>query len=188
MKAILGITAAAFLASTAAFANPAPSDTATLTVTGTVSDSMEMFVSTATDSALELIDGSTNGASNAMGVVQKFGEGPNGGWVRSATFHEADYSISGNMKIEIDVANSSHDLVSITAGLGAAPAEGVTWQVAGASLTEQGDAVVASNRVLDANKDHVEDNIPLVVTIKDTAADNTDLGAVITFTAALSSL
>ncbi|HVT42875.1 MAG TPA: hypothetical protein VMT00_00640 [Thermoanaerobaculia bacterium] len=182
------IVLAAMITLTATFASAQLSDSATLTVTGTVDESIEMYVSAATNNPLTLTNGGSAAASNAMGIVSKFGAAPSGGWVRSATFDAASYSISGNVKIEVDAANTSHNTIAIAAQLGSAPPTGISWTVNANSMTNLASGSVVSGQPLDVNDDYVADNVALVVTIQDSAADAADLGNVITFTASLTTV
>lgn len=180
---------AAMITLTATIASAQLSDSATLTVTGTVDESIEMFISEATTAPLTLASGSGSAAAtNAMGTVSKFGAAPSGGWVRSATFDAVSYSISGNVKLVVDAANTSHNTAAIVAQLGSAPPVGIAWTVAGNSMTNLASGSVVSGQALDVNDDYVADNVVLAVTIQDSAAKLADLGNVITFTATLTTV
>lgn len=156
MKKVLLLTifAALMMISSAAVAQTTASGT--LTVTATVTGSINLvFNSDASGLALSSGAG-TNAATLAFGNVSAFGP-ISGGIVRSTT--ATTFTVSSAVDVLVTKTNSASANYSLTAQLGSAPA-GNTWTVGGVGVTNTSATPITATGTYAANS-----NFPVAITV-----------------------
>jgi len=125
----------ALAVSTSAFA---ATNSATLTVTGTIDSSISMTVESA--------GGTTSGtgtaaATSALGSISKYGSAPTGFTLARGA---SDWTLSSTVGVQVDKANLTSTDYTLTAQLGSAPASGVTWKLNGSTLSDSAATTLTS--------------------------------------------
>jgi hypothetical protein len=169
---LLTIFAALMMSSSAAVAQTTASGT--LTVTATVTGSINL-VFNSDGSGLTLSSGAgTNAATLAFGNVSAFGAIP-AGIVRSTT--ASTFTVSSAVDVLVTKTNSASANYSLTAQLGAADAVN-TWSVGGVAVTNGSAAPITATGTYAANS-----NFPVAITIPFTTASGTLISNTINYVA-----
>jgi hypothetical protein len=168
---LLTIFAALMMISSAAVAQTA---SGTLTVTATVTGSINLvFNSDAAGLTLSAGAG-TNAATLAFGNVSAFGP-ISAGIVRSTT--ATTFTVSSAVDVLVTKTNSASANYSLTAQLGSAPA-GNNWSVGGVAVTNTSAAPITATGTYAANS-----NFPVAITVPFTTASGTLISNTINYVA-----
>jgi predicted secreted protein len=125
--AMFSFVLGALVISSSAFA---ASNTAMLTVTGTIESSISMTV----ESAGGTTSGTGTAAASAdLGSISKYGSAPTGFTLARGS---SDWTISSTVGIQVVKANLTSSDYKLTAQLGSAPASGVAWKLNGSTLSD----------------------------------------------------
>ena len=133
--AMFSFVLGALVISSSAFA---ASNTAMLTVTGTIESSISMTV----ESAGGTTSGTGTAAASAdLGSISKFGSAPTGFTLARGA---SDWTISSTVGIQVVKANLTSTDYTLTAQLGSAPASGVAWKLNGSTLSDSAATTLTS--------------------------------------------
>jgi len=170
--ALLTIFAALMMISSAAFAQTTANGT--LTVTATVTGSIQLvFNSDASGVALASGAG-TNTATLAFGNVSAFGAVA-AGVVRTTT--ATTFTVSSAVDVLVAKTNSASANYTLKAQLGAADAVN-TWSVGGVAVTNAAQSTLTATGTYAANS-----NFPVAITVPFTTASGTAISNTINYTA-----
>jgi hypothetical protein len=126
---------AALAISSSAFA---ATNSATLTVTGTIDSSISL--------TLESAGGTTSGTGTAaatsdLGTISKYGSAPTGFTLARGA---SNWTLSSTVGVQVDKANLTSTDYTLTAQLGSAPASGVAWKLNGSTLSDSAATTLTS--------------------------------------------
>ena len=131
------LIALALLAAAVGNASAATSS-GTLTVTGTIESSINLSIGAAGG----VFTGSgTADAGSALGTFSKYATAPKGFTIARGS---SSYTLSSQVSIRVDKANSTSSSYTLTALLGSAPASGVAWKIDSNTLSDT-DATQLAN-------------------------------------------
>jgi len=171
---LLTIFAALMMISSAAVAQTTASGT--LTVTATVTGSINLvFNSDASGLALSSGAG-TNAATLAFGNVSAFGALASPNIVRTTT--ATTFTVSSAVDVLVTKTNSASANYSLTAQLGSAPAGSSTWTVGGVAVTNTSAAPITATGTYAANS-----NFPVAITVPFATPSGTSLNNTINYVA-----
>jgi hypothetical protein len=137
MNKILAVTFAVAIGSFATIASAASSN-GTLTVTGTVTSSIDLTIESA--------GGTTSGtgtaaATSSLGNISKYGSAPTGFTLARGA---SNWTLSSNVGVKVAKANLTSTDYTLTAQLGSAPASGIVWKLNGSTLSDSAAATLTS--------------------------------------------
>ena len=132
---MFSLVIAALAFGTSAFA---ATNSATLTVTGTIDSSISLTVESA--------GGTTSGtgtaaATSALGSISKYGSAPTGFTLARGA---SNWTLSSTVGLQVDKANLTSTDYTLTAQLGSAPASGVAWKLNGSTLSDSAATTLTS--------------------------------------------
>ena len=133
--AMFSFVLAALVVSSSAFA---ATNSATLTVTGTIESSISMTVESA--------GGTTSGtgtaaATSALGSISKYGSAPTGFTLARGA---SNWTLSSTVGVQVVKANLTSTDYTLTAQLGSAPASGLAWKLNGSTLSDSAATTLTS--------------------------------------------
>jgi predicted secreted protein len=137
LSALTALVALVALLGTQGLAS-AGTSSGTLTVTGTVEDSISLTVESA--------GGTTSGtgtaaATSALGNISKYGSAPTGFTLARGA---SNWTLSSTVGVKVDKANLTSTDYTLVAQLGSAPASGVTWKLNGSTLSDSAATTLTS--------------------------------------------
>jgi hypothetical protein len=133
--AMFSFVLVALVISSSAFA---ATNSATLTVTGTIESSISMTV----ESAGGTTSGTGTAAASAdLGSISKFGSAPTGFTLARGA---SNWTLSSTVGIQVVKANLTSTDYTLTAQLGSAPASGVAWKLNGSTLSDSAATTLTS--------------------------------------------
>ena len=133
--AMFSFVLGALVISSSAFA---ATNSATLTVTGTIESSISMTV----ESAGGTTSGTGTAAASAdLGSISKFGSAPTGFTLARGA---SNWTLSSTVGIQVVKANLTSTDYTLTAQLGSAPASGVAWKLNGSTLSDSAATTLTS--------------------------------------------
>jgi hypothetical protein len=116
----------------------AATSSGTLTVTGTISSSLNLTV----ESAGGTTSGTgTNAATSALGSISKFGSAPTAFTLARGA---SDWTLSSTVGVKVAKANLTSTDYTLVAQLGTAPASGVAWKLNGSTLSNSSGTTLTS--------------------------------------------
>jgi len=132
---MFSIVIAALAVGSSAFA---ATNSATLTVTGTIDSSISMTVESA--------GGTTSGTGTAaatsdLGSISKYGSAPTGFTLARGA---SNWTLSSTVGVQVDKANLTSTDYTLDAQLGSAPASGVAWKLNGSTLSDSAATTLTS--------------------------------------------
>jgi len=116
----------------------AATNSATLTVTGTIDSSISLTVESA--------GGTTSGTGTAaatsdLGSISKYGSAPTGFTLARGA---SNWTLSSTVGVQVDKANLTSTDYTLTSQLGSAPATGVAWKLNGSTLSDSAATTLSS--------------------------------------------
>jgi hypothetical protein len=165
MKKTLSVAFAVVVGGFTTIASAATSN-GTLTVTGTVTSSIDLTIESA--------GGTTSGtgtaaATSSLGSISKYGSAPTGFTLARGA---SDWTLSSNVGVKVAKANLTSTDYTLTAQLGSAPASGIVWKLNGSTLSDSAATTLTSTGTYDSTSSYSWD-----IVVADSAAaaaiDNT---------------
>jgi len=96
--------------------------TGTLAVSGTLAESVQIFITSGTLT----LGGTAQDATVSAGTIQKFGGSLTGGFSQTGST-ASNFTIAGNFNAEVDYANGASPTYHLTAALNSAAPAGTVW-------------------------------------------------------------